>query len=288
MGIGMLLILAGQTVHLVEGMITRRCSVKHGNGGLLFNAFVSFFSMMFFIATDKGGFNFPAELWFYGLLSGLCYAGGFYYMFLALQNGSFAMTRLLSSFGLIIPIFYGLIFLKEDSGPLTFVGITLILASIFLTNYSKLSKGDRQIASKKWLIYTLISVICNAAISILSRMQQLRFDKKCDNEFLIISLGISFAFLFIMGIIKDHHRFKDIFKTSILYSVGAGATNGLGNLIRMFTYLYISMSVMAPMSSGISIILGFVASAFFYKEKFTIMQLVGAVIGIFAVVILRL
>ena len=285
---GLLLIVVSQVVHLVEGMLTRTCSKKHGDGGLIFNSLISFFSMIFFVVSDRNGFYFPKELWVYGLVSGLCYAGGFYYMFRALQIGSFGMTRLLSSFGLIITIFYGLLFLQEPAGYFTYIGIFLILISIFFTNMGKITKEDRKMGSGKWLICVIASILCNGGIGILSRMQQIHFNEKCDNEFLIISLAISFILMGVLGLIKDRSRLKEIFKNSIWYSFGAGTANGLKNLLRMITYLYIPMSVMAPLSSGIGIVLGFVVSILLYREKFTKLQFAGVIVGIAAVVLLKL
>lgn len=285
---GIALVLLSQVLSLFEGMTTKSCSEKHGNVGFLFNALISFFAMVFYIVTDKGGIYIPNKLWVYGIISGLCYGGGFYYMFLALKEGSFGIIRLIIAVGTLLTVVYGIAFLKEPSSVFTYTGIVLIFIAVILTNM-KYFKGDNiYTTSKKWIWYAMLSMICNTGIGILSRMQQIEFEDKCSNEFLTISLLCSFVILLILSILNDWEKIRENFKKSVGYSVLAGAINGGANIVRMYTYLFIPISVVAPLSSGISIVIGFMASVFVYKEEFNPLQFVGMVVGILAVILLNL
>lgn len=286
---GIFLILAGQISHLVETMIVRARSKKAGSGGFLFNAFISFFSMLLFVVTDKGGLQFPPKLWLFGLISGCMYAGGFYFMFVALKYGSFGISKLLMTFVAVFPITYGLLFLKEEASVFTYVGICLALAAVFMTNYTK---GTKEPVSKKWVLYMVLTILCNGGIAILTRMQQITFDAQCDNEFLILSLGLSFLILLLIGIfqdvIKGKQKFMDIVRNDLLYSIGVGATNGLNNLTSVMAYRYLAISVATPLKSGIGIVLGFLVSVLLYKEKFNKMQFAGMAVSLAAVILLQL
>lgn len=289
---GILLIFAGQIAHLTESMIVRARSKKVDKGGFLFNAFISFFSMLLFVITDKGGIHIPKELWVYGLISGCMYAGGFYFMFLALKYGSFGISKMLMTFVAVFPIVYGLAFLKEEASAFTYVGICLAFAAVFLTNYTGKQKSEAMVDSKKWAFYMVLNILCNGGIAIITRMQQIKFVAQCDNEFLILSLGLSFLILFGLGIyqdvIREKRTLKEIVKDDLLYSVGVGATNGLNNLTLVNAYRFVALSVATPLKSGIGIVLSFLASVLIFKEKFGKIQFIGMVVSVAALILLQL
>ena len=287
---GYLLILINQAAHQVEGMLVRRYGKKHGAGGLFFNAIICLFAMFFFVLTDKGGFYFPKELWLYGFVSCLMFAAGFYSMYLALQLGSYAISRLISSFSGVFAIVYGLVFLKEPAGVMTYIAFILVFASVFLMNYKTggKEKEEEKGFSVKWLISVLVALVSNGMIAVLSRMQQLRFENACDNEFMMLSLGGAFAALMLIGLVTERGKLKQILKYGMLYGGIAGLMNGAANLVNLATYLFLPISVVTPIRTGLGIVTNFVISVFVYKEKFTRRQLVSAVIGVLALVLLKL
>ena len=287
---GYLLILLNQAAHQVEGMLVRRYGKKHGAGGLFFNAIICLFAMLFFVLTDKGGFYFPKELWLYGFVSCLMFAAGFYSMYLALQLGSYAISRLISSFSGVFAIVYGLVFLKEPAGVMTYIAFILVFASVFLMNYKTggKEKEEEKGFSVKWLIRVLVALVSNGMIAVLSRMQQIRFENACDNEFMMLSLGGAFAALMLIGLVTERGKLKQILKYGMLYGGIAGLMNGAANLVNLATYLFLPISVVTPIRTGLGIVTNFVISVLVYKEKFTRRQLVSAVIGVLALVLLKL
>lgn len=287
---GYLLILLNQAAHQVEGMLVRRYGKKHGSGGLFFNAIICLFAMIFFVLTDKGGFYFPKELWGYGFVSCLMFAAGFYSMYLALQLGSYAISRLISSFSGVFAIVYGLVFLKESASVTTYIAFVLVFASVFLMNYRPAGKenAEEKAFSMKWLICVLVALVSNGMIAVLSRMQQLRFENACDNEFMMLSLGGAFAALMLIGLVTERGKLKQIIKYGTLYGGIAGLMNGAANLVNLATYMFLPISVVTPIRTGLGIVMNFVISVLAYKEKFTRRQLVSAVIGVLALMLLTL
>lgn len=287
---GLLLILLNALATNVEGFFVTQYGKKHGQGGLFFNAIISFFSMIYFIITDKNGFYFPPELWFYGIISCILYAVGFYTMFAAYQYGSFIMTRMISSFAMIIPMVYGFVFLKEPATVFTYIGILLIFASLIVRNIGAEEKKTEK--SKKaavlWAVYVLLTTVANGFISIIKRIQQLRFDDACTNEFLIISLGGSFIALLIASIIKERKNMGYIVRNGTFSGLCAGMCNGIANFTSVAVYLFLPMSLVSPLTSGIGFAVSFLFTIFIYKEKFTKQQLLGVILGIAAIIILKL
>jgi len=286
MGIGMLLVVLGLVVHQFEAIIVKYHGKKHGKGGMFFNAIICLFSMIYFFITDTGGLQFPKGIVIYGLINSIMYALGFYSAYIAYKTGSFGLTRLFTSFGVIFSTFYGIIFLNEPTSLFTYIAFLMVVISLFLMNYNKQNENSQKI-SIKWVINVILIVVCNAAIAIIGRMQ---FGVFCDtykNEFLIISFAGAAISLFVLGIIFERTSFKATIKNGFIYGAVAGIFNGINNLLILITYNYLPISFTSPVKSGLGMVISFLMSIFLYKEKFTRRQLISAGIGIGAVILMN-
>ena len=281
---GVLLIILNQLTHSGEGMVVRRYGRKYGDGGMMFNAILCLFSAVFFVVTDKGGLVFTKELVLYGIIGCILFAAGFYGAYLALQTGSFAMTRLIISFSGLISIFYGIIFLHEQASLLKWIAIALVFVSSFVMKYQK--NGDKDF-SWKWFIFVLITAISNGFISVVQRTQQLKFNHAYNNEFMIISLVGAAVILAVLGIIKERDNFLPTLKKGSLYGVFAGMLNGASNLLNLLIIAEYQLSGSTPIRTGVGLAAGFLISIFIYKEKFRKIQLLGALIAIVALVLFK-
>ena len=140
--------------------------------------------------------------------------------------------------------------------------------------------------SAKWLVYILLSVIGSGMYSVITRMQQIRFDGAYDNECLAIGLGVSTVVLLAAGIVTDGKYLKEIVKYGIPYAMGAGIVNGLRNMLSLFVCLYLPISLSSAMGSGLKIVISFAVSYFLFKESFLKRQIAGVVVGAAALVLL--
>ena len=304
--IGYLLILVVAVLHLFESMAVKAYANRYGSGGMLMNAVIAFFAALFFLISDcinpeTRGFNVPAAMIPLALINCLMFAAGFYFAFLAFRVGPYGLTRLIASFSLLFTIFYGIFFLDEETTALTYIGIVMIFAALVLINYKRPVKKDatdkganeapaaqENGISLKWMIYLLIVVVSNGLIGILTRMQQIRFENACSNEFQLISIGGSFLILAILGLIIDRDKLRDVAKNGLLYGLCSGLCDGAKNFTTLAVYLYLPLSVYSPTNTGIGMVLAFLVAVFFYKEKYTLMQKIGVLLGAVAVVLLAL
>lgn len=288
---GTLFIILNQLFHQGEGMLLRHYGKKHGSGGMFFNAFVCFFAMLFFVVTDKGDLYFPAQLLIYGIADGVMFAAAFYSTYVALHLGSYAITKLVSSFSCIVPILYGVAFLQERINIVTYFSFVLVLVSMLLVNGNDEKdkhNSEKKSLSVKWLVSAVISAVSNGFIFVIMRMQQLEFEKKCDNEFMIISLFSAFVLLFAIGLVTERHRLTYVAKHGSLYSAIAGILNGAANFANLYILIYVPISIATPLKTGVGIVMSFVVSVLIYKERFTRNQLVGAVVGFVGLMLLKI
>ena len=296
-GLGYLLILVFTVLNLGEGMLVKAYAKRFGSGGMLMNAVIALFASLFFLISDflkpeTRGLYVPLEMLPLAIINCCLFASGFYFTFLAFKIGPYGLTRLAASFSLLFTIFYGIFFLHEETTALTYVGITMIFAAMFMINYKPRAKGEGAAEengiSLKWFLFLMTSMISNGFIGILTKMQQIRFENACSNEFQIISIGGSCILLAALGLIIDRDKLGGVAKNGLLYGFGAGICNGAKNFVTLAIYLCLPLSTVSPVKTGVGMISAFLVAVLFYKEKYSTLQKLGVLLGAVAVVLLAL
>ena len=289
---GYLLILLSTLLNTGESVLLRDYSRRYGNGGMMMNAIIALFFALFFLATDTGGFYVPAGMLPMALINSLLYAAGFYFTFLAFRVGPFGLTRLLSSFSILFTVFYGILFLGEETTALTYIGLVLIAVATALINLKgKPREGaprEEGRVSLKWLLFVLISLVSNGFIGILARMQQIRFENACTNEFQFISIGGSCLILAALGLVLDRKWLGTVLRHGTLYGVGIGLCGGGKSLASLTAYLLVPISTADPLKTGLGMVFAFLVAILLYREKYTPRQKLGVLAGAAAVVLLAL
>ena len=282
---------------LAEGILIKRYNSRYANGGFLFTAVVSLFSMLFFLLIDRDELHFDPQMLPLAAAAGILYCTASFLTYVALGCGSFTLSNLVLSYSGVFPIGYGLLFLHEKLTMITGVGLVLIMISLFLvrgesqpeeTDDSSSKEASTGRTSLKWVICILISFVACGMFSVILRMQQIQFENQVTNEFMVVALGISAVILFVIGYAKDKKEISCLLKHGILYASGAGISNGITNLLGLALNLLMPISLSSPIRSGVKILLSFLVSKFCFKEKFLKRQILGVLLGTLALVFLNL
>ena len=281
------LILAITLLSLAEGVFIKRYNTRHGKGGFLFTAMIGFFSMLVFVFKDTDGFNVPSGLWVYAVVAGLLYGSASILTYIALGCGSFAMSMLILSYALVFSIGYGLFFLNEAATVFTYLGLVLILVSLYLTKASKREENAQKV-TLKWVICIGLSVIGSGMYGVVCRMQQIAFNNSCTNEFMIITLALSTAILTAIGLKKDGKDLGYVLKYGAVWTALAGCSNGINNALSLLLNTMMPISIASPVKAGVKILFSFAISVFLFREKFEKRQIVGVALGTAALVLLNL
>jgi len=283
------LILVVTCLSLAEGILIKKYNTKHGKGGFLFTGMIGFFSMLVFVCSDRNGFHAPSALWAYALIAGTLYCSASFLTYVALGCGSFAMSMLILSYSLVFSIGYGLFFLNEAATIFTYLGLALIMISLYLTKSGKKDAAEeKKKISLKWVICISLSVIGSGTFGVLCRVQQIVFDNSCTNEFMIIALGFSTSVLLLIGLIKDGKDLGYVLKYGAIWTALAGCANGINNSLSMLINTMMPISIASPVKASVKILISFLVSVFLFREKFEKRQVVGVVLGTVALVLLNL
>jgi len=260
-------------------------SGTNGGGTYFFSGLSTLFAMLFFIFTSKG-FSFDATVIPYSLGFGLSYLVSLVFGYLALTTGSASLSSLISSYSLMLPAFYGLIFLNEPMGKFFFPGLLLLLISVFLINRKTNEPSSKFTA--KWIIYVILSFVGGGMCSITQKMQQVAFDGKYKNEFMIIALLFALISIGFLTVIKERENMLLFLKKGWHLGSVNGIMAGVVNLFVMILSATMSASVMFPVIGAGSLIITYIFFRFMFKEKLTKPQLYGFVLGTISVILLNI
>jgi len=252
---------------------------------LLFFVVSAFFNIQFhessLIVNKSSGINLTPDIAIYAVGFAITYTAANFGSFLALKHGPMGITLLISSYSLIIPTLYGIIFLKDPIRYTTYIGLALLAVTLFLLNF----KNEKINFSLKWLVCVTLSFIGNGMCSTVQRMQQVAFAGEGKNELMIVALIISTILFFTIALIrKENFNIKQ----SLPYAAPKGIANGIVNLFVMALQVVIPTAIFFPVVSAGGIIIGFFVSLFVYKEKLSKIQYFGYALGVMSIVLLNL
>lgn len=264
----------------------KKYNARHSAGGMLFTGIISLFALFFFVVSDKNGFNLPVGMLPLAFTYGIIYCISYFLTFVTLAWGSFTLSMLIISYSLVFPILYGVIFLHEQVSVFTCIGFILLMISLFFVR-GKGNEKEKKF-SVKWLISVIVVTLGNGLLAIIQKIQQIRFNNECNNEFMIIGLAFSTAVLLTGGIIADRKQLKEIVRYGIPYAGTAGVANGINNLLTIIVNNMLPLSVVSPVGSGMKIVISFLSATVLFKEKYLKRQVIGVGVGVAALVFLNL
>lgn len=281
---GYLLIFLSVCSNLAEGMIVKLQGKKNTTNGFIFNAMIALVSMLFFVITKAGPFAFSWKLCIYAIPAAICYSMALIFTYFALSCGSFAISMMIISYSVALPIFYGIVCLRETAGAFTYAAFAIMAISLYLSRED--AKNNNCEFSFKWLVFILTATITSGLFAVIKKMQQIRFQENCNNEFMILTLGISVVILFVMGIVRGKDNQKVTLHT-LLIALGAGFSNGITNMLTLIINSIVPLSASSPISTGMRVILSFIISSLFLHEKFLKRQVFGVALGAIALILLN-
>ena len=266
-----------------QSLTRKGFSLKH-NAPFLFSFLSVGIAMLFFIVSAGKNFIFSWDYIPYAIIFALGYGSATVFGFFAITHGSLGLTSLVTSYSLIIPTFYGILFLNEKPSPMLYIGLVLLFASIFLINFVK---GEKK-PTIKWLIFVTLALFGNGVCTTAQKVQQLNQNKAYKNEFMAVALFLVTLVCLIFALCYHKKDFKPVFtKPVIIIPVICGVANAVVNYLVM-VLSRLPASLLFPVISAGGIILTGIISLTIYKERFTKQQILGMILGILSVVFLNL
>ena len=253
-----------------------------GSGPYFFSAVSSAVATVFFAVCSTWSLPRP-ELLVYTAAVAVTFVAAHIFSTLAMQYGSLANTALVLSYALFVPAAVGLLFWNEPMSPVRYVGLALMLLSLFLTNYVR-GQGKQHL-SAKWAVCALLAFAGNGFCSVFMRLGQQYIDD--PNQMMAMALV---PVTLVLVLLTVRHERATLTRQAAVRSgamaMPVGLFIGATNLLVLLLNERMPASVLFPVIAVGGLILTFVFSALVYREKSTPAQTVGFWIGVVSVLLL--
>lgn len=285
-----ILIIIGLTV---QNVAKKAYNVKpEVKGGFIFNLGSVICALLFFVFASGFRLDFRLEVLPYSIGFAISYCLALVSSFNAIKFGSLSLTSLIGNYSLIIPAFYGILFMGEPTSIYLYFGLAALMISLFLVNYKPSKKVSGETKKKstdpRWFLFVGLSFAGNGVCSTVQNVQQRIFAGQYKNEMMITALSIVVLILVCIVFLTERKTALPSVKSGGILMAVNGVFNGVVNLFVMLCSTIMNASVMFPIVSAGGIICTALVSIFFYKEKLTKVQYVGFVLGIAAIVLLNI
>ncbi len=270
------------------GSISKAAYCRNGkNSPFLFTAYGAFFSGLFFLCYNKFQFSLDKHTAIMSVAFAICYVVCDVTGLLAIKRGSISLTSMFSSFSLLLPALFGIVYWKESAKPLFWIGILLFCISIVLVNINFKEKNQTNLV---WLILVALTFFGNGGCSVFQTYHQKTGGADFKAEFMIIAMAFVFVSNAVLSVFTLKKEVVTYSKRAVLWSLLYGILNAGVNLgvMELSSGGEINQSMFFPVISVGSLVLVTLASLLFFNEKLSKMQYGGIAVGIASIVMLQI
>ena len=249
---------------------------------LVASAFVGWFVLFAFDGSVS------LEVIPYSIIFGVGYALCNAFLVHSLNSGPMSLTSLLIQLSLISATIWGFFFWEAKFTPLVAIGLVAVVISLWLCLYKGKTEKQNKF-SWKWLLYVAITFVGNSACTIVQRTQQIVFDGKYGNFFMLVAVGISTIISLVIYLKSNKKDSLIILKKSGYMPISAGFFNVLANFcVILLATSTLSPSIVYPVIAVGVLMITTLVSFIVFKEKMKWWQYIGIVLGIIATAILNI
>ena len=279
----LLIILASVTQSATAKLFNRNCALPAA-----FNAIKSCTALGLFALVAAFGFTFNLPTVLFGILYGICLCISMYAGYQALCRGPMALTSMLVSFSVVIPLIWGITVGNETLKTMQYTALVLLFLAIIMTNVDKMKlKQMTPTNYGAWLLFVGITFASNGICSILQKQHQTLYPEAYSKEFML------FAML-LCSVVFSISAFRKISPKELRgikgkrYGVLSGLANGIANFLTLVLAGMENASVLFPIISAGTILASLVCGRLLFKEKLKANHYAALAAGIVAVILFKL
>ena len=278
-----LIVLSSVTQSASTKAFNRKCS--HSD---VFNALKASSAMIMFAIMAIPGFTFHLPTVLFGLAYGTALCLSMYSGYKALCLGPMALTSMLVSFSVVIPLFWGLTFGNEKLSLLQCIAFALLLVALISTNADKLSAGSiRGTSYGIWLTFVGITFLCNGICSILQKQHQTLYPEAYSREFMFFAMLLTSVIFTSVALAR--RSFREIRECKgKSFGLLSGFSNGMANFLTLILAGFENASILFPVISAGTILLALLCGRIVFKERLKINHYAALAFGLVSIVLLKL
>lgn len=268
-----ILVLAATILLAFDFALSKKYQASEGTAltaGLKFNALNGLLTAVIFFVLS--GFKTDVSLFslLFALAMSTCCALYSIIGFRILRTGNMAVYSLfLMSGGMLLPYFFGVLFLEESLSVFRVGGVLLILLAVILSNRS----GSGQSLQKKLYLLCVAIFLLNGMVSIISKCHQIDTTHNAIDSTAFVALtGLTrFAVCSLTLLLTKPNRRQLSFTSRKTFGIilCSALIGGVSYMLQLIGAKELPATVLYPLVTGGSIIFSAFAGKAFFKEKIT-------------------
>lgn len=203
-----------------------------------------------------------------------------YFYLKALNLGTLSFSTFFSGCGLVIPTICGIFFWGEEPTKYQMIALPMLIISMALA----LQLGSKKL-SVKWLFMSIGTLIFTGLIGVLQSLHQMSEYKGELMQFLFISFVFMALFNMIFCGVRGKINEKPTYKFKSRASVTAivsGIFMGVVNILNLYLSGVMPKIIFFPLVNGGLIFVSLLAALVIFREKLSLKQWIGIILGIAA------
>ncbi len=230
---------------------------------------------------NRGKLDYDKKSILYGSLAGLLGAVGQLVLFFTLKLAPAYIVFPILSLTPVVTILLAVLFLKESTGKLGWIGIGLAIVAILLLSY--MPPGETATNGYMWIIFTIIPLVAWGAQGFVLRFA----NDKMKAESLFLYMTISSVILIPVALwMTDFSQPINYGWNGPYLAAGIQILNAFGALCLVYAFRYGKAIVVAPMTTALSPVLTVGISLFIYSVVPHPLIVAGIVLAIVSAVLM--
>lgn len=275
-----ILVLAATVLLAFEFAFSRKYQTMEGTSaaaGLRFNLLTGLFTALIFFGLCGFQVEFSPFSLTVVLLAALCGTAYNVLSFRVLKAGGMALySMFLMMGGMMLPYFYGVLFLEESLTLLRGLGVVIIGTAVVLS-----CKAKYRFPGRIYLLCVAVFVL-NGLVSIFSKLHQIDTTHNPISATAFVMYGGIGRALFsgtaLLAVGKKAQKPVSSPWRILGVAAGAAAVSGISYLLQLTGARDLPATVLYPMVTGGSIIFSALSGKVFFKEKLSRYQLLSIVL----------
>lgn len=210
-----------------------------------------------------------------GIACGVMYAVSKTVILKGYEKTSVSFMTLCHASGMIIPCIIGHFFWSEKLSILSVIGILLTVTSIVLLKNSKTNGMKFEVMG---IVIGIVVFLTSGGVMIAQKLMGLYFAEQSISAYNFYSFIV--AFFILCFFVKPKNTDKKSKKTALIFAVGSAVSLTVMSFVMTGLAGSVPSIILFPLFNGLGIICVCVGSVFAFKEKLSIKNVVGLLLGV--------
>ncbi len=209
----------------------------------------------------------------------------------SMSMGPMGATVLIINMSMMLPVTAGIVAWGESPTALKLIGIGCMILVLVLSALG--GKGDPKRGGIKWLLLTIITMICNGVLSIQQKLLSLWFPGDSATSFSFTAFAIAALLCWALVLIfklrgADFGQWLSKRGQLTMCAAGVGLGTAGGNTFQLLALTQLPAIVAFPLVQGSVVLSLWVLSLIIYRDKVTLAGVLSLIAGIAGIIMLSL